>query len=356
MNMATRNHGIDALKIISMYMVVLLHIISHGGVLGGSQSTLTRYVVLSLQTAAYCAVDLFGMTSGYLMANRKPRYARLVELWMQIVFYGLVITLLARFAFGMALPASIWGNVLLPVTFKTYWYFSAYFGLFLLIPFINRALGGLSAKQDRTLAGVLLVITLICTFSPTDPFAMDNGYGLLWMILLYAAGALIRKYEKEINLKPVWLLLGYVLTVAAIVTSISLIKRLDIPLAQNQLLHYDSVLVVATAVMLMLLFGRIKLPAMLQKVTTALSPLSFSVYIIHEQPIVRAAFVKGRFAFLGSCHWVWTIFGVLLFGVGIYAVCTAIEAVRIKLFAALGIGKLSSRIGDAIDRVLGGEA
>ncbi len=202
-----RNGGIDALRIASMYMVVLLHMLGHGGLLASCESRGARYAMLGLQTAAFCAVNLFGMISGYLMFGRKVRYARLITLWLQVVFYGLVITILAKTIWGTPVSVGQWLCVLLPVSFKVYWYFSAYFGLFIFMPFINRMLESLSRKQDKALGLGLLLIITISTASPTEAFMLNDGYSLMWLCMLYILGALIRKHEQELTLKSMWLAL-----------------------------------------------------------------------------------------------------------------------------------------------------
>ncbi len=353
--MKARNYGIDALKIACMYMVVILHVLGHGGVLQHCDPGISKLSAQTLQAAAFCAVNLFGMTTGYLMIGRKAKCARIVELWLQVVFYGIVITLLAKFAFGVSVPLKMWLSALLPVIFKTYWYFSAYFALFFLTPFLNKMLNSLSRKQSFSLATVLLLLIIISTFSPEDLLYTHDGYSLIWLCILYIMGALLRKYEQEVAVKSFWLLLGYLLMVALTILSQPVIgivtKTLGISLSESLLLQYDSVTVVAMAVFLMLLFSRMKLPVFFQKVMATLAPLSFAVYIIHEQPIIRANLIEDRFIFLTDQHWTVMILGVLLSAAAIYTVCSAIEFVRLKLFGLLRINKLSEKLGNVLDRV-----
>ena len=61
-----RKYGIDFLKIISMLMIVLLHILSHGGVLKGLNSFSAQYAAAHfLQCMAACAVNVYVMISGF---------------------------------------------------------------------------------------------------------------------------------------------------------------------------------------------------------------------------------------------------------------------------------------------------
>ena len=51
-----RNYGIDFLRIITMMMVVTLHVLGHGGVLGRLERGSLRYMLAwFLETAAFCS-------------------------------------------------------------------------------------------------------------------------------------------------------------------------------------------------------------------------------------------------------------------------------------------------------------
>ena len=86
-----REIGIDALRILSMFMVVILHVLGRGGVLSASSGR-RFWVVWLMEVAAYCAVDLFALISGYVMARRQIKPQRLLQLWCQVVFYSVLMT------------------------------------------------------------------------------------------------------------------------------------------------------------------------------------------------------------------------------------------------------------------------
>ena len=74
-----RNYGIDALRILSMFMVVVLHVLGQGGMLSGSEPGSLKYWTLwFLEIACFCATDCFALISGYVMYKSKPRLSRAV--------------------------------------------------------------------------------------------------------------------------------------------------------------------------------------------------------------------------------------------------------------------------------------
>ena len=89
---------IDLLRIIAMYMVVVLHILGCGGILETCKKfSLNYYVAWFLETAAYCAVDVFAMISGYVMVNTKFNGFKMIPLWLTVFFYSSIITILFKF-------------------------------------------------------------------------------------------------------------------------------------------------------------------------------------------------------------------------------------------------------------------
>lgn len=92
-----RNYGIDLLKLFAMLGVVMLHVLGRGGVVSASISEglfSVKYLVLYwLYAFVYPAVNVFVLSTGYVMWNRKWRLSRLVELWIEVVFYSVISVL-----------------------------------------------------------------------------------------------------------------------------------------------------------------------------------------------------------------------------------------------------------------------
>ena len=88
-----RNYGIDLLRIVSMFLVCLIHVLGHGGVLGATSRLSAEYeIAWFLGICAFCAINCFAMISGYVGFNKKFKFSNLVNLWLQVVFYSVLIT------------------------------------------------------------------------------------------------------------------------------------------------------------------------------------------------------------------------------------------------------------------------
>ena len=62
-----RNDGIDLLRIVSMYMITILHVCGQGGAMVRIAShPATYYACWLLETMCMCAVNCYGLISGYV--------------------------------------------------------------------------------------------------------------------------------------------------------------------------------------------------------------------------------------------------------------------------------------------------
>ena len=105
--MKERNYGIDLLKIVSMFMVVVLHVLRHGGILE---------VAWVIEPLCLCAVNLFALTTGYLCIDKKFKFKNVINLWIWVLFYNVLFTLLIRGFDPIPLATSFF-----PVSNYAYW-------------------------------------------------------------------------------------------------------------------------------------------------------------------------------------------------------------------------------------------
>ena len=150
-----RNYGLDLLRMLSMFLIVNLHVLGQGGAMvrvTGREAV--YYSCWFVETCAYCAVDCYGLISGYVGVDSKHRPARILELWLQVFFYSAGITLLFRiFSPELLTEGSLW-NAIFPVGWKTYWYFSAYVGR--------------PGREGIKEIGIDVVLTVFCSNCPAE--------------------------------------------------------------------------------------------------------------------------------------------------------------------------------------------
>lgn len=361
MSATKRNEGIDLLRILSMFMIVNLHVLAQGGVMVRvTGHELPYYVCWFLETCAYCAVDCYGLISGYVGVESKYRPARILELWFQVFFYSAGITVLFWIFAPELLEADSFLKGFLPVSWKTYWYFSAYVGLFFLMPFLNRMINSMEEKELKKMALVLFLVFSAATALPkaygVDFLSLGGGYSFVWLVILYLLGGCIRKCRWKRRKSRVYLLvyLGLVtFSWAFKILMENYTRRVyGEPRYGRLFTSYTAPTIFLCAVCLLLIFDRVKpeKPWMRRLISLA-SPLAFSVYLIHTHPLIFSNLLKGAFSVYRSLP-VWLILpAVLGTSALIYAGCSLVDAVRKQLFSFLQIRRLSERLTGAVQNL-----
>ena len=337
-----RNYGVDLLKIVSMFMVVVLHVLGVGGVLNGSAALSLNYEISwLLETGAYCAVNCFALASGFVMVNAVFKYHRIFVLWLQVTFISLTIVCLFQiFQPGAAgLDSYSFLRALRPISLNRYWYFTAYFAMFFFIPFFNHLLQTLSRKSMlRLVISLILIFSFIPIFSNKDVFITQNGYSVLWLSAMYLTGGYCKKYSVQDRWQSWQALLLYVVAVLATWGSRFLFRALSPYLPEefrnvNLLVNYISPTMVLAAFGLLVLFVNMDFKnGFVKWIIRFLVPLSFGVYIVHTNPLVWNNILQGRFASYSSGSLIGLIGCVLATAVVIYLICSLIDWVRLLLF------------------------
>ena len=74
-----RKYGIDLLRMIAMFMVVILHVLGQGGILNTVSSLSLNYeIAWFLEISAYCAVNCYALISGYVGINSKFKFTNII--------------------------------------------------------------------------------------------------------------------------------------------------------------------------------------------------------------------------------------------------------------------------------------
>ena len=356
--MEQRNRGIDLLRMAAMWMVVILHILNKGGVLeAAAPLSAGRETARLLEIAAYCAVNCYGLISGYVGVGHRFRYSGTITLWLRAAFYTLGITA----AFALLMPGSVNGDrvlrAFLPVLFRQYWYVTAYFGMCLFIPFFNLLLERLTRHQVKVLAlSIVVVFSVLPTLRQKDVFLTDNGYSVLWLSCLYLLGGILRLYgcqeQKPLRWAAVYLGCVLVTWLAKLAGDRLWMARTGHLCDKVLLTTYTSPTILLAAAALVLCFTGLRIGPGFGSFIEKASPLAFSVYLIHAHPLIWEHWLAGRFAFLADKPPMLLALGVLGGAFGIYAVCSLADILRAWLFRLLRVKAFSQRLETAVSAEL----
>ena len=345
---SNRNYGIDALRVLCIFMVLALHILGLGGIADKTSFPEPRFLtVWTFEAFLYCVMNCYALITGYLMIQGKYRYTNLIVLWLQVILVSVGGAVIYYFLRPGAIDKVTVLLSAFPVSRRSYWYFSCYFALYLLIPLLNRAIHSLNRKQAKVLC-ILLVVGLsgLTTLMNADPFSLGGGYCALWLMALYILGACIRKFDFGAKIRSRTLVIGFFLSALATVGVFALL-HLEVfsPLLRvwrkSGLLLHTSPTILFNSIALLLLFTRLKFKrSWVIKIISLLSPLSFGVYIMHAHPqISNFFFLDKPFAVFADYPIPLMLLAVLLSAAAMFVFFGAIDWLRIRLFDALKVKK-----------------
>ncbi len=355
LNVNKRNYGIDALRILSMIMIVTLHLLGHGGILKSLDLfSAGHYSAWVLEIIAYCAVNCYALISGYVGVSSKFKYSGILNLCINVVFYTLIITSL----FGIFSPGSVNGQTfktaVFPYAFNVYWYFTAYFCMYFFIPCFNHLINTLKKNESTALVvSCVFLFSVLPTVTQYDLAYTNKGYSVLWLSVLYIIGAYIKKYDIGAKNKKSTLFILY--TVCILINCLSKfyieygsVNLWANPQNSNRLVSYCSPTVLSTAVILLILFSKFRYGRVSEKLISFFAPLTFGVYLIHDEPLIRSSFITNKLVFLAELHPSLMILSVIGISVAIWLVCSLIDKVRLEIFKLLRIKQFCDKIIDFI--------
>lgn len=336
-----RNYGIDLLRLFAMFMVVILHTLGHGGVLNAATDEKSRLVWI-FEIGAYCAVNCYAMISGYVSYSDKEKpykYSKFVTMWLQVVFYSFGITVLWNYLGKVVVDANVIKNSLLPVSTSHYWYFSAYAGLFFMIPWINRFVRNIS-KNDMTrfVVVVFLVFSCYSNYCITkygDVFKLGNGYTFVWLVIMYLIGAWLKKCEIPKKTKSV----SAIVTLIICMTVTCLLKFFSLE-NKDFFVSYISPTVILMAICYVILFSKMKFNRFFNAIIKFFAPATFGVYLIHEQRLIRASCISNRFTWIADLSLKEIPVAIIGCVLLIFITCLVIEKIRMGFFSLLRINKM----------------
>ena len=130
------------------------------------------------------------LISSYFLIDKPFNFRRILKLWVQAVFYGVIIFLIAHIASPNEYPLKSLLPFFVPVLRSPWWFFTCYTGLVCLAPFLSKTANSLSESQYRTFFVILLLFgcTLTVGIPYGDIMGGNKGFSLIWFIVLFFIG------------------------------------------------------------------------------------------------------------------------------------------------------------------------
>ena len=220
----------------------------------------------------------------------------------------------------------------------------------------------LAALEKELHKKVCVLIFIFFTIMPiafkNDFFRTGNGSSTFWLSLMYIVGSYFGKYGVSgKKFKPLLcglygLICAVVLTVIVVVYSYNKGVETGYVTGQFDHLFYTNPLIVLESIFFLMCFSQLKFSS--KKVKTVIkwfASSSFSVYLIHVQPIIFDFRFNGKFTFLSQFNAFIMAIEVVLFAILIYIACTVADKIRLLLFKYLHINDCLTIMGNKLDRL-----
>ncbi|MBR5951228.1 MAG: acyltransferase [Actinomycetaceae bacterium] len=343
---ATRNWGIDLLRLVSMRFVVILHMLRHNGFLKLPTDTSQYAAAWFLEIMAMCAVDIFAIVSGYVTYRDTPRKFKLssyLNLWLQVTFYTVLFMIIGHLVYPDVLPAKRILLSFFPVSTNQYWYFTAYTALFFIMPILDAGVRNISVQSARRIFLAFLVAFMIVP-QFADSIGIGTGYNFAWLAILYMVGGIMKKANIGANVKaPVSALM------IIVPTTVTWLLKINGILGTPQ---YAAVPVFLSAIFWILLVSRLNFGATWVRFIKWAAPTSFAIYILNMHPAVMYTIYNplsiSEFTKSSPAIVVLVVIGASL---AFVAAAILIDRVRIRLFNLLHVPQGLATFESVAERV-----
>lgn len=322
-----------------MFLIVLLHNLGRGGVLGWSLATRSELAFACLNNAASVAVNIFALISGYLAVGRDVSLRKSLGLWGTAFFWSSLTALVGLFAGDE--PGPWLYRSFFPVLTSRYWYLSSYLVMQLALPFICEGVRRLEPRRIGRLSVLLVCACSILGFIRFDNRAgigINNGYSVMWLIALWIMGSAIKLNLDVVNAA----LRSAALTAAVLVIPVvlTLLEAGDVNsgVDPHRWVAYVSPLLVADSICLFLLCQRVSgVPGPVERTLATLSGSAFGVYLIDTSSWFYDIWLPGRFTWIGGLPVLRGLLVLLGITLLMYVTFLLLETVRRQMAAKLGL-------------------
>lgn len=306
----SRNPGIEMMRCIMMFLIVVHHCCYRGnvgGVVSGGISEMT----------VFC-VDAFVFISGY--------YGVRITLNKILGFVGLGVYAVFIVGVFSGFMTGVWD-----FRFSLGWFGNSYLALLMLSPLINAGLERLHECGTRKLLNAWVAFSIIFVINWLSGEIVDlhvqgwiHGHSFSTICFVYVTARVIRLMGLCENIKTSYLCMLFI-SAASMNLLLAWLRYTTLIAGFG---GYNSPFVIIMAVTSFLLFCRIKLPSVVEKGVAYCAPSMFTVYLLHDgipNHYVRSCYTRLLSAML---QYMGVAEALLLTAIAVFALCLIIDIIR----------------------------
>ena len=352
-----RNSNFELMRIVSMFFIVIYHIIIHGKLLENSHGT-THFVLYIILATCIVHVNSFILVTGYFQCKSKLKFTKVIQLNNSIWFYTVSIVLFFIIVKGNTFNSTELLKTFLPISYNDYWFLTNYLILYLISPILNTVINNIDEKKFKRIIVLLLFIdSILPTLTNSSFFNVTLGYSLYHFIFLYFVGAFLRNYPiedwyifKKTSKKALQLISLFIFFLMAFINIINqsaskellnmhpIIAEVGI-IFSNSFIAYNNPLVIIQTIAFFVFFSTLNLKStFINYISTA----TIGIYLIHDNNNIRNVLYK----FLGfnrNNYSVMILVKILGCAILIFISCLIIELIRKFIFKLIYNTKIAKK-------------
>lgn len=352
-----RNSNFELMRIVSMFFIVIYHIIIHGKLLENSHGT-THFVLYIILATCIVHVNSFILVTGYFQCKSKLKFTKVIQLNNSIWFYTVSIVLFFIIVKGNTFNSTELLKTFLPISYNDYWFLTNYLILYLISPILNTVINNIDEKKFKRIIVLLLFIdSILPTLTNSSFFNVTLGYSLYHFIFLYFVGAFLRNYPiedwyifKKTSKKALQLISLFIFFLMTFINIINqsaskellnmhpIIAEVGI-IFSNSFIAYNNPLVIIQTIAFFVFFSTLNLKStFINYISTA----TIGIYLIHDNNNIRNVLYK-FLGFNGNNYSVMILGKILGCAILIFISCLIIELIRKFIFKLIYNTKIAKK-------------
>lgn len=362
----TRQSNFELMKIVSMLFILIWHFTSNTNLITDTDGFL-HFVLLVIWFVAIIHVNSFIISLGYFQNNKRFKLSRVIAFNNSAWFYK-ILFLIVFLILGTSLTSVDIFKLLSPITlYEQYWFLSVYIILYLLSPFLNIIIDKISKKQFYLLLLTLFLLTsIIPTITGQLAYNNSQGHSVFSFVFLYFIGAYLSRYPIDKNYffkvtpnntrKLIFIFLFFFIALfnsllchygEELIDSTSTFLRWIGDILVSSRLGFDNPLVIIQTICYFLFFSSLDIKS---KVINKIASLSFGVYLIHDNILLRPKLYNAFYDIYYSSSFFAILGRIFVFSIVIFIVCILIEWLRQIIFKFFSRRKIAKKLREKLLR------
>lgn len=351
----SKNVRIEALRFISMLMILILHYFNQGNVLELTYSNMPSFsLIWIVEGICYISVNIYMLISGYFLSDKNYSWRRLLSFYATVFFYSISLTVGLLVFHKTTLDYKSLLSVFPIVGSRSNWFVSVYFAVLLISPILNLIINSINQITYKRMMIILFVLFSVIptVFFWSDQFDLNDGYSILWYSYLYLLAAYIKRYGIKFKVSTLLLMFStiFILPISKITIMLKF-STTPLEIANNMFYAYNSfpVFLASLSVFLCAIRKEARIESRwYDKIFLYLGKVSFGVFFIHSFVLIRTKLwvFLGSEKYIGSpIQLVHCLVSILI----VYAVCSVVDTCKSLIFKYCKIDSLIMRISKRLD-------